>query len=382
MRQGQRMKEYFNDDCQGLGRPSDDNNIRLYSQDDCDKLGGNYHANGECTKPLGGSFSWDCRGLNSVAAAAPAEIQYKDLGCYRDDWNRALTGSNPGRPYDRDACGAMAQQAGHKYFSVQDGNECYTGDEGYDKYGRIEGDCPPGGGPWNAHTWEIIQGPASAPMVQAQAEPTPEPVYQPTPEPSPEPVYQAVPESPTVVASPQVDVIDRGLDVQESAKPLSPPLQGWQSMGTNSYSQCDTLRSFTNKTLDKCKEVCLNGDRKMPGNNGCNTINYQPKMGRNKAMCSTHKCADVNSPQLIDKTGGQVFSWFGAIFGSEAPKAAAPMRQQRQATRQANRLSQQNRQATRQANRQSQQNRRQSQQNRRQSQQNNRQRQRQRQPTF
>lgn len=51
--------------CGSYGRPSPDGNIRLYQQSECDAMGGTYHASGECTKKEGGSFSWDCRGLNS-----------------------------------------------------------------------------------------------------------------------------------------------------------------------------------------------------------------------------------------------------------------------------------------------------------------------------
>ena len=51
--------------CGTMGRPSDDNSVRLYNQEECNKLGGNLHANGVCSKPGGnGSFSYDCRELN------------------------------------------------------------------------------------------------------------------------------------------------------------------------------------------------------------------------------------------------------------------------------------------------------------------------------
>jgi hypothetical protein len=52
--------------CKGIGRPSPNGQIRLYEKTECDKLAGNWHGNGECTKPAGGSFSWDCRVLNSM----------------------------------------------------------------------------------------------------------------------------------------------------------------------------------------------------------------------------------------------------------------------------------------------------------------------------
>jgi hypothetical protein len=52
------------DACGTLGRPSQ-NGLRVYRKDECDQLNGIWNANGECTKRGGGSFSWDCRGLNA-----------------------------------------------------------------------------------------------------------------------------------------------------------------------------------------------------------------------------------------------------------------------------------------------------------------------------
>jgi hypothetical protein len=52
--------------CYDYGRPSPDNNIRLYNNDECtNQLGGNFAGNGECLKKEGGSLSWDCRYLNA-----------------------------------------------------------------------------------------------------------------------------------------------------------------------------------------------------------------------------------------------------------------------------------------------------------------------------
>lgn len=51
--------------CLGLGSPSADRAIRLYTKTECDTLNGNYYANGECLLKTGGSFSWNCRGLNA-----------------------------------------------------------------------------------------------------------------------------------------------------------------------------------------------------------------------------------------------------------------------------------------------------------------------------
>jgi len=51
----------------GLGGfPSSDNGrIRSYTSDDCASIGGNWAGNGECLMPGGGSYSWQCRGLNT-----------------------------------------------------------------------------------------------------------------------------------------------------------------------------------------------------------------------------------------------------------------------------------------------------------------------------
>lgn len=38
--------------------------IRVYTKEDCDKMGGRFAGNGECLKPGGGSFTWDCRNID------------------------------------------------------------------------------------------------------------------------------------------------------------------------------------------------------------------------------------------------------------------------------------------------------------------------------
>ena len=51
--------------------------IKLYSQEECASIDGIWHANGECTKKTGGSYSWDNRTTNSKVAApdvAPATV--------------------------------------------------------------------------------------------------------------------------------------------------------------------------------------------------------------------------------------------------------------------------------------------------------------------
>ena len=58
------------------GYPSNDNTIRLYANEGCKALGGILASNGECMRQEGGSFSWDCRGLNPVPAAEQCNTLY------------------------------------------------------------------------------------------------------------------------------------------------------------------------------------------------------------------------------------------------------------------------------------------------------------------
>jgi hypothetical protein len=58
--------------CGNLGKRSADGNIRIYTRDECEgTLNGIWHANGECTKGEGGSYSYDCRYLNSLPDPQP-----------------------------------------------------------------------------------------------------------------------------------------------------------------------------------------------------------------------------------------------------------------------------------------------------------------------
>jgi hypothetical protein len=61
------------DPCGTLGRPEvrGGATIRVYTKAECDTLGGNYSANGECTKKTGGSFTWDCRNVSDTPAVTP-----------------------------------------------------------------------------------------------------------------------------------------------------------------------------------------------------------------------------------------------------------------------------------------------------------------------
>jgi len=67
--------------CGCYGRPNSNGGLRIYNRDECEQgLDGIYHANGECTKKGGGSFSWDCRSLNST------ETCTANLGIFNKDF--------------------------------------------------------------------------------------------------------------------------------------------------------------------------------------------------------------------------------------------------------------------------------------------------------
>jgi hypothetical protein len=53
--------------CRSLGRPSDDDSLRLYTEDECTQLDAEatHFPGGECVRVDGGSFSQDCRFLNA-----------------------------------------------------------------------------------------------------------------------------------------------------------------------------------------------------------------------------------------------------------------------------------------------------------------------------
>ena len=55
--------------CGNLGRPSADGDLRIYTRDECEgTLNGIWHADGQCSKVGGSSYSYDCRYLNFPTA--------------------------------------------------------------------------------------------------------------------------------------------------------------------------------------------------------------------------------------------------------------------------------------------------------------------------
>lgn len=65
-------------DCGYYGYASSDGTLRLYSESECNSLGGQWGSSGEClwAKTKGGSATWDCRGLNKDSIATAFQYRY------------------------------------------------------------------------------------------------------------------------------------------------------------------------------------------------------------------------------------------------------------------------------------------------------------------
>lgn len=91
--------------------------------------------------------------VKRIRLIKPGDTRYKDLGCWNDNPDRMLKGPYAGRGYNKETCGLFAKSNNQKFFSVQDGNECYTGNDDFSRYGEALGECPDTGGGWKAHVW-------------------------------------------------------------------------------------------------------------------------------------------------------------------------------------------------------------------------------------
>jgi hypothetical protein len=60
---------------------------------------------------------------------------WKSIGCYKDKRRRAISGRGPRTPLNQSQCRKIAANRGHKYFGLQWGGQCFTGND-YDKYGK------------------------------------------------------------------------------------------------------------------------------------------------------------------------------------------------------------------------------------------------------
>ncbi len=68
--------------CDYSGYPSADGNIRLFTESECAAKGGVWavSGNGECLRPEGGSYSWDCREKNKDSLDMVYQKKYYIVG--------------------------------------------------------------------------------------------------------------------------------------------------------------------------------------------------------------------------------------------------------------------------------------------------------------
>jgi hypothetical protein len=69
---------YSWDNRKKLGKSCPECPIRLYTKDECDILGGNWYPNGECLKKTGGSFSWDNRPIKTRSEEYNVQVSLTD----------------------------------------------------------------------------------------------------------------------------------------------------------------------------------------------------------------------------------------------------------------------------------------------------------------
>ena len=87
--------------------------------------------------------------------------KWQNLGCYRDNSNRAFKGGF--RQFPRatviDDCRSLAVSRHHQYFGVESGDQCFTGNniENVQRYG-LDRDCNDGrGGSWKLSVYRDVQ---------------------------------------------------------------------------------------------------------------------------------------------------------------------------------------------------------------------------------
>ena len=78
--------------CSNLGSPSDDNSFRKYTKEECDTLNGVYSNTGLCNSKTSGSYSWDCRMLNTPASLLESiNLQSSSMGSMNSPSNSSLS---------------------------------------------------------------------------------------------------------------------------------------------------------------------------------------------------------------------------------------------------------------------------------------------------
>jgi hypothetical protein len=97
----------------------------------------------------------------------------------------------------------------------------------------------------------------------------------------------------TAAAPPQVDILGREQDIQDTAS--------WTQVrnAINKRAECPTVGNTMNTTLEKCMEKCNNTE-------GCNIINYDS----HTTDCMMQNCENPQNPPLKDGYDGTVW-WNG-----------------------------------------------------------------------
>lgn len=97
-----------------------------------------------------------CASLDApVQTSATKTGGVKDLGCWNDTGNRALSGPPQRYGYNVDSCSQYATANGSDIFALQHGGWCTIMKPGdnYKKYGAASGSCPTLGGGWVNHVY-------------------------------------------------------------------------------------------------------------------------------------------------------------------------------------------------------------------------------------
>lgn len=90
-------------------------------------------------------------GISLQEVSTVGQKDDKDLGCWIDKKSRIFKTCH-GRSFMKDACAFQARQLNHKYYALQDNDECFTGNEDYKRYGESL-ECPYNGGAYISHVF-------------------------------------------------------------------------------------------------------------------------------------------------------------------------------------------------------------------------------------
>ena len=115
------------------------------------------------------TWTWGKYGTYTLTESGPVRT-YIDLGCWKDNYTRAIPGGYVGTPgtdaYTVEKCYDHAVSKGHNIFALQAQFACFTGIEMRDNYklhGEASGTCGPTGDSWVNHVYKITTSNAITP---------------------------------------------------------------------------------------------------------------------------------------------------------------------------------------------------------------------------